>query len=322
MKVSQAGKDEEYKRPIRSLYIQANLDASLRLNLVEAAIRNHTQALTSAGIETRAGKALIVALSNPDSFASLFTHILISKGAWEVLLYDRPANATANELVKSLRAFHNMFPKAKMILHMLHGYIPDPPIHFGKKSKSAKARDAWRTMCFSKQRIEGVRVATLCGLQRFLEETKASPPAIEVFDTVAETLDPFARRYVDALGHHFTDGALEGLVQKLLINHVCPYIEKPEPPSHQETSTRLRKFISSAPSIFPANGKELETIGHVYGVSDSPVCPVVANWTEGFHPTPNCGCLREKHAGNSFCRSMGKHLPSRARLGGQQDLED
>ena len=371
------------QRPIRSLYVQANLEVSHRLKYVREAIEDFVaktrtdgeegggeqqqrqQQLSPAKTATRA--RLVAALGDNKTFASLFTHIVVSKGAWEAGNYDRRPNATALEMEASLTALRAAFPSARIIVHMLHGYVPNKDIaHVKRPSKTRKLRQWHRNVCFARERLEKIRLAMLCGAERFaaaevarastLEGQASAAVGVEIFDTMAETLDPAAAGYADGLGHHFTDLALEGIIQKLLFNHVCPPTPSPSPTSSSSDGAaaastaamrleRLRRFIDEGvPSVDPSkqraprrlpndpfpsladayrDGSATEgVVGAGAKKPSSVACGLVEAMSASYVHEPRCGCLRDRFAGDPFCASSGIRASLLSRLGDQVDNND
>jgi hypothetical protein len=215
-----------------------------------------------------------------------FTHVIYSRGSWDLLFYDRPPNEIADDLRSSLVHLSSVLsPTVRRVLHLHHHvhYKPDGGSSAKKKGPNhAAIRAAWRRTCFAPSRVEQIRDATLCGSWDS-DNTSAGPP-VSVYDTFAETKTSIGFQFVDILGHHYQDVMLEFLAMKFLREHVCPPARSPLPP-------RLLLTADVA----------------------SKACKRTLAATKAFRIVTECACHHPTERRDQICKRFGRSVPDVAR---------
>lgn len=217
-----------------------------------------------------------------------FTHVIYSRGSWDLLFYDRAPNTIADDLRSSLLELYSVLsPTVRRVIHLHHyvHYKPDGGSGNKKKGPShAAIRAAWRRNCFASSRVEQVRDATLCG--SWDEEATSKGHAVSVYDTYTETRTPLGFQFADILGHHYQDVMLEYLAMKFLREHVCPPVGAPLPKTLQLSANRA-----------------------------SAACKRTEVATSAFHVSTECACHHPTERRDHICKRFGRSVPDVARRG-------
>jgi hypothetical protein len=247
------------------------------------------------------------------SIAGDLTHIVVSRGAWDLLFRDADPETIVGELVDGLMELRGRFPSAAIVLqlpHYVHSRLPARrPTQRGKLS--SYQRSLWRATCFSPARVQLMRDVNLCAFHRLHKTNSASsagsgstssmtcsnstssdrtggsgvpsPPSwLEMFDVFAESKTPLADQYADALGHHYLDVMLEWMTKALVTRHLC------------------RRQVPKLPC-------EVEAAFYRVGQR---ACEKVAAASRSFAPLEQCSCHNPTYASGAVCKGFGRHVPA------------
>lgn len=215
-----------------------------------------------------------------------FTHVVVSRGSWDLLFYDRPPVEIAVELRSSLRLLLGILsPRVHLILHQHHFVHPKSVVGGNSKKRGpshAALRAAWRRLCFSTHRVERIRDATLCGAWNVSSSPSSS---IAIYDTYPDTRTALGYRFVDVLGHHYQDVMLEHLTMKFLRDHVCSRT--------QDRGLMLTETVA------------LDACKRTDAASGDGV----------FHTIPDCACHHPTERRDHICKRFGRSVPDVSRRG-------
>jgi hypothetical protein len=159
--------------------------------------------------------------------------LVVSRGSWDLLFLDQDPVVATQQLAAGIRLLASAFPGADIVVHMPHLHVWNPPgvpttggkPHGGGRSvgrkggghsaASAELRSGWRKRCFAAERQQLYRDVNLCAAFRASLSRPQVPP-VRLFDFFDATATPFARQYVDGLGHHYLDVILEEMALQML----------------------------------------------------------------------------------------------------------
>ena len=253
--------------------------------------REQDEAEAAVGLEFTSAN-----LPSPMEFATAqFTHIVASRGSWDMLFWDYDPAELVQEIVSEMQSVHRRFPSATVILHMPHQYH----CHVPRKKPTSKSkmgsytRQLWRAKCFQSKRVAVNRDTNLCAFYRLIQNTTADQSTqwrstpFRMFDVYESSTLPYAVRFVDGLGHHYFDTVLEAMTMKLLHNHVCAGVKSNVTTSRKDlTAERLEILGSSA-------CKRVEEASAVFK-------------KEG--PLELCSCHNPQFREGTICSKFGRHI--------------
>jgi hypothetical protein len=219
-----------------------------------------------------------------------FTHIVLSRGSWDLLFFDRSPSEITDDLYSSLIAAVQAWPSATFILHLPHFCHYVLPKDKRRSKPSVVLRAQWRRRCFSPERIRMIRSVNICAAYRAQRSyaLQRIRPGFEFlkFDTFKETRNGFAKRYVDELGHHYQDLVLESLTMKFLRLFLCPSQTQGDADQASLAVTEVEGFES---------------------------CALVERFTTAYVPDLECSCHHPLRASPAICKKYGRSIPDSSR---------
>lgn len=252
---------------IRIAFVQANYHFGLKLRML--------QELTTAAERQR------------------FTHVIYSRGAWDLLFRDASPDAVTSDLDDSLRLLaETVSENVQWVAHVPHHIHPKAPTGRLKPKKLKDGtivvppnvlRANWRRVCFSPSRVQTMRDVVRCSTHRLRSRGDGSssvPRRVGLYDTVAATNSKAGSLFVDSLGHHYQDVFLEALAMQFLNDWICP---------------------------LPHNVDEEYDDG-AQTSAGAAACERVAAASVSFKVEPMCAC-HNVTARSDMCRRFGRSVP-------------
>ena len=240
------------------------------------------------------------------------SHIVYGRGAWDQLYKDSVPNALQGEIVSEILRMTEAIPSISRVIvyatHYQHVYSnPSKPAlwhaHIRQCKSNARQRISRSIGLCAAKALGDIFSSRQSTYNSSINNTPTLYPAREVlvepFDVWFPTRDQFAGVSSDLAGHHFMEGALEGLVQLLMRRHLCPWA----PRAGGGPAATLADPISIASRSISPQALMAMACRRVAEASESPH----ANGTLS-SPLAACSCHRPSFASRAPCDELAIHL--------------
>ena len=238
------------------------------------------------------------------------THIVVSRGEWDMLYNDQDPRLVALEMSQGLVELVRRFPNATVISQL-------PQYHYKRipprtaRHPSHYHRAVWRSTCFAEKRVLRSRDITLCAVlaarQQIHAESTSSSTPFRFFDVWTDSFTDAASHFVDALGHHYQDVVLESFVMKLLSQAVCPADEHPRDLTSVQLEELAKGCVRLEKSVYDdyhRSGNESRPISELPSTEEDSTSPFSVDSTHPmlpYMPLEVCACHNPNYAGRPAC---------------------